>query len=225
MKYHFLPYDVSSSLETELVSMRVVLQTRKTFQWHCVPVTLSVWPPGTIWNTPFWLLSFAIAWASAELMLPRRKLTLSRSISLSAFCTAVAVSPLGEVPTRSSTLRPRMPLLALIWSSASCAPINSFLPSAAKVPVSGLSRPILTGSSAHAFNTEGGAACLAPSARPAFSIVRRCTGQPARSLDIAFSPFAVFLGFVLKVGHLSKWLPPLRQADRALYYESRCKRK
>ncbi len=84
-------------METELVSMRVVLQTRKTFQWHCLPVTLSVWPPGTMWNMPFWLLSLAIAWASAELMLPMRKSTLSRSISLSAFCTAVAVSPLVEV--------------------------------------------------------------------------------------------------------------------------------
>jgi hypothetical protein len=30
---------------------------------------------GTMWNTPFWKLVLAIAWASAELMLPSRKLT------------------------------------------------------------------------------------------------------------------------------------------------------
>ena len=28
--------------------MRVVLQTRKTFQWQSVPVTASVWPPVTM---------------------------------------------------------------------------------------------------------------------------------------------------------------------------------
>src|SRR5580704_17026656 len=192
MKYHFLPYEVSSSLETELVSMRVVLQTRKTFQWHCLPVTLSVWPPGTMWNLPFWLLSLAIACANAELILPRRKLTLSRSISLSAFCTAVAVSPLVESSTNSSTLRPRMPLLALIWSSASWAPINSFLPRAAKVPVSGLSRPILTGSSASDFTTNGLATCMAPIARPALSSVRRRTGRLIRLTDM-FTPSGCFL--------------------------------
>ena len=39
----------------------------------------------------------AMAMASAELTLPSRKLTLSRSISLRAFCTAVAASPEVEV--------------------------------------------------------------------------------------------------------------------------------
>ncbi len=34
MKYHFLPYLLNSVFDTELVSMRVVLQTRKTFQWQ-----------------------------------------------------------------------------------------------------------------------------------------------------------------------------------------------
>ena len=38
-----------------------------------------------------------MASASAELTLPSRKLTLSRSISLRAFCTAVPASPLVEV--------------------------------------------------------------------------------------------------------------------------------
>ena len=54
--------------------------------------------------------------ASAELTLPSRKSTLSRSISLRAFCTAVPASPLVESSTSSSTLRPRMPPLALICS-------------------------------------------------------------------------------------------------------------
>ena len=81
-------------------------------------------------------------------------------------------------------MRPRMPLLALIWSSASWAPISSFLPSAAKVPVSGLSRPILTGSSASDFTTNGLATCMAPIARPALSSVRRRTGRLMRLTDI-----------------------------------------
>ncbi len=77
--------------------MRVVLQTRNTFQWHCVPVTESVWPPGTMWNTFFSKLTLAIACASAELMLPSRKLTWSRSISLLAFCTATAAVAAGRI--------------------------------------------------------------------------------------------------------------------------------
>ena len=88
-------------------------------------------------------------------------------------------------------MRPRMPLLALIWSSASWAPISSFLPSAAKVPVSGLSRPILTGSSASDFTTNGLATCRAPIARPALSSVRRRTGRLMR-LDM-FTPSGAFL--------------------------------
>ena len=59
--------------------------------------------------------------AMEELTLPSRKLTLSRSISLRAFCTAVPTSPLVESSTRSSTWRPRMPPLALICSTASSA--------------------------------------------------------------------------------------------------------
>ena len=51
MKYHFLPYLVNRVFETELVSIRVVLQTRKTFQWQSVPVTESVWPPVTMCRT------------------------------------------------------------------------------------------------------------------------------------------------------------------------------
>ena len=81
-----------------------------------------------------------------------------------------------------------MPPLAFICSTASCAPISSFLPSAAKVPVSGLSRPIFTGSSASDFTTNGLATCIAPIARPAFRMVRRLIGAPISSLDIVFSP-------------------------------------
>ena len=72
-----------------------------------------------------------MAMASAEFTLPSRKLILSRSISLRAFCTAVPASPLVESSTSSSALRPRMPPLALICSSASWQPISSFLPTAA----------------------------------------------------------------------------------------------
>ena len=45
----------------------------------------------------FSLETCAIASASAELTLPSRKSTLSLSISLRAFCTAVPASPLVEI--------------------------------------------------------------------------------------------------------------------------------
>ena len=115
---------------------RIGLHARRVADAEHVPVALragdeSVWPPGTMWKTLFSMLTFAIACASAELMLPSRKSTWSRSISLLAFCTATAASPLVESSTRRSTWRPRMPPLALICSTASCAPISSFLPTAA----------------------------------------------------------------------------------------------
>ncbi len=114
-----------------------------------------------------------------------------------------------------------MPFLALIWSSASWAPINSFLPSAAKVPVSGLSRPILTGSSASDFTTNGLATCMAPIARPALSSVRRLTGTLIRSLDIFFLSLKTVLGVVVKAGHL--WLNDrLRSIKRMSHYGAEC---
>ena len=53
MKYHFLPYFLTSALATALASICVVLQTRNTFQWQLAPVIASVWPPGTMWRMPF----------------------------------------------------------------------------------------------------------------------------------------------------------------------------
>ena len=79
----------------------------------------------------FSLETWAIARASAELTLPSRKSTLSSSISLRAFWTAVPASPLVESSLISSTVRPRMPPLALTCSTASWHPISSFLPGAA----------------------------------------------------------------------------------------------
>src|ERR1039457_1090766 len=69
-----------------------------------------------------------------------------------------------------------MPPLALIWSIASWQPISSFLPTAAYVPVSGLSRTILTVSAARAGMMKEGASCsrLAPAA--AWITLRRCHG-------------------------------------------------
>ena len=72
-----------------------------------------------------------MASAIAELTLPSMKLTLSRSISLRAFCTAMPVLVLVESSDSSSTLRPRMPPFLLISSIASWQPIFSFLPSSA----------------------------------------------------------------------------------------------
>ena len=100
-KYHFLPNFLNSAFATALASICVVLQTRKTFQWQSEPVTASVWPPGTTWRMLFSMETFAIASASAELTLPSRKLTWSRSISLRAFCTAVPASPLVESSTEA----------------------------------------------------------------------------------------------------------------------------
>ena len=54
-------------------------------------------------RTPFSFDTCAMASDSAELTLPSRKSTLSPSISLRAFCTAVPASPLDESSTRSST--------------------------------------------------------------------------------------------------------------------------
>ena len=91
------------ALATAFASICVVLQTRKTFQWQLLPVMASVWPPGTICRTSFSFETCAMASANAELTLPSRKLTLSPSISLRAFCTAVPASPLVESSTRSSS--------------------------------------------------------------------------------------------------------------------------
>ena len=52
-------------------------------------------------------------------------------------------------------------------------PINSFLPSAAKVPVSGLSTPIFIVSAARALQTKGEANCAAPATAAALMMVRR----------------------------------------------------
>src|SRR6516162_1152811 len=79
------------------------------------------------------LLTCPVASAMAELTLPRRKSTLSRSINLRAFWTAVPVSVLVESSTSSWTWRPKMPPLALICSTAYSQPSLSFLPSAAFV--------------------------------------------------------------------------------------------
>ena len=41
--------------------MVVVLQMRNTFHLQSVPVIGSVWPPGTMWNTFFSLVTWLIA--------------------------------------------------------------------------------------------------------------------------------------------------------------------
>ena len=64
-----------------------------------MPVIASVWPPGTMCRMPFSFETWAMASASAEFTLPSRKSTLSRSISLRAFCTAAPASPLVESST------------------------------------------------------------------------------------------------------------------------------
>ncbi len=124
MKCHFLPYLLNSTLETELASIRVVLQTRNTFHLQSLPVIESVWPPETMCRIFFSAVTWAIAAAMPELTSPIMKLTWSRSISLRAFCTPVPTS-LAESSTSNSTWRPRMPPLAFICSTASLAPITS----------------------------------------------------------------------------------------------------
>ena len=170
-------------------------------------------------NTPFSKLTFAIAWASAELMLPIRKSTLSRSISLVAFCTAVAVSPLVESSTSNSTLTAKNATLGVDLFESELRADQFVLAERGESAGQRIVEADLDGSSASDFTTNGLATCMAPIARPAFSIVRRCTGQLTRSLDIAFSSCGV-IGFLLKVRHLSQMaFPPLKQADMALYYE------
>ena len=102
MKCHFLPYLVNSTFETELASIRVVLQTRNTFHLQSLPVIESVWPPETMCRIFFSAVTWAIAAAMPELTSPIMKLTWSRSISLRAFCTPVPTS-LAESSTSNST--------------------------------------------------------------------------------------------------------------------------
>ena len=61
MKCHFLPYLLNSTLQTELASIRVVLQTRNTFHLQSLPVIGSVWPPETMCSTFFSAVTWAIA--------------------------------------------------------------------------------------------------------------------------------------------------------------------
>ena len=191
--------------------MRVVLQTRNTFQWHCVPVTESVWPPGTMWKTFFSKLTFAIACASAELMLPSRKSTLSRSISLLAFCTATAASPLVEVLDQQIDLAAENAALGVDLLDRELAPISSFLPTAANVPVSGLSRPILTLSADQAGTTNGEAICTAPAAAAVFSTVRRSSFVERISRFIAFLPRDFFKQAANSLGGTHANAPPERR--------------
>src|SRR5580692_3961809 len=108
-----------------------------------------------------------------ELTSPRMTETSSRSISLRVFCTPVPTS-FAESSTRSWTWRPRMPPFLLISASAYLAPSTSLCASADSTPVSGLTMPILTGSSPSALMMKGAPMnWLAPSARPACTNVRR----------------------------------------------------
>ena len=61
MKNHLLPNFFTSSGVTAAASIDVVLQMRNTFHLQSVPVSGSVWPPGTIWNTFFWLVTCNMA--------------------------------------------------------------------------------------------------------------------------------------------------------------------
>src|SRR5665213_2361719 len=60
MKCHFLPYLLYSTLDTELASIRVVLQTRNTFHLQSLPVIESVWPPETTCRTFFSAVTWPI---------------------------------------------------------------------------------------------------------------------------------------------------------------------
>ena len=85
-------------------------------------------------RTPFSFIPAPWRGESAELTLLRRKSTLSPSISLRAFCTAVPASPLVESSTMASAGRRGCRALALISSSAIWQPTDSFLPLGAYAP-------------------------------------------------------------------------------------------
>ena len=59
--YQRLPYLLISSWVVAPASISVVLQTRNTFHAQALPVIGSVWPPGTMCSTPFWVATWEIA--------------------------------------------------------------------------------------------------------------------------------------------------------------------
>ena len=61
MKNHLLPNRLTSSAVIAAASIEVVLQMRNTFHLQSVPVIGSVWPPGTMWNTFFSVVTCDIA--------------------------------------------------------------------------------------------------------------------------------------------------------------------
>jgi hypothetical protein len=79
-----------------------------------------------------------------------------------------------------------MPPLPLISASAYLAPSTSLCARAESTPVSGLTMPILTGSSPSAETMKGAAMTwLAPSATPALSSVRRRTAVSSTAMPSA----------------------------------------
>src|SRR6185312_611836 len=88
MKYHLPPNFLYSVAARPLASMYVVVQMRNVVQWHSLPVTGSVWPPVTMYGTPFscatWLTDSAQADDTAPMIIEQP----SFSISLCAFCAA-----------------------------------------------------------------------------------------------------------------------------------------
>ncbi len=98
--------------------------------------------------------------------------TLSRSISLWAFCTPVPVS-LALSSTRSSTWRPRMPPFLFISATVHLAPSTSLTASADRLPVIGSMKPIFTGVSPRALMMNGAVSCSPPTAAAAVMNLRR----------------------------------------------------
>ena len=88
--------------------------------------------------------------------------TCSLSMSLRIFSTPVPVS-FAESSTKSCTSRPRMPPFLLISAVAYFAPSTSETASSDRLPVSGSTKPILTGVSPSALTMKGEATWAAPS--------------------------------------------------------------
>jgi hypothetical protein len=89
-----------------------------------------------------------------------------------SFCTPVPTS-LAESSTSSLSCRPNTPPFALTSATAYLAPSTSVAARADSEPVSGLTMPILIGTSPRAPMMNGEVTCNAPSAAPALISERR----------------------------------------------------
>ena len=122
-----------------------------------------------------------------EFTSPMMMSTLSRSISLWAFCTPVPVS-LALSSTRSWTGRPRMPPFLFICSTVHLAPSTSLTARADRLPVIGSMKPIFTGVSPRALIMKGPVNCRPPTAAAAVRNLRRGVVSLILSLIDSFPP-------------------------------------